>query len=75
MVAADSLAGDSLLADSLAMDTLKNEKKEPLDDPVVYEANDSIVFTKEGFAHLYGNGKVNYQNIRTYFGCYFDEHG
>ena len=45
------------------MDTLKNEKKEPLDDPVVYEANDSIVFTKEGFAHLYGNGKVNYQNI------------
>lgn len=63
MVAADSLAGDSLLADSLAMDTLKNEKKEPLDDPVVYEANDSIVFTKEGFAHLYGNGKVNYQNI------------
>ncbi len=63
MVATDSLAGDSLLADSLAMDTLKNEKKEPLDDPVVYEASDSIVFTKEGFAHLYGNGKVNYQNI------------
>lgn len=59
----DSLATDSLLADSLAMDTLGKEKKEPLDAPVIYEANDSIVFTKEGYAHLYGNGKVNYQNI------------
>ena len=28
-----------------------------------YEASDSIVFTKEGYAHLYGEGKVNYQNI------------
>ena len=59
----DSLAADSLLADSLAMDTLGKEKKEPLDAPVVYEASDSIVFTKEGYAHLYGEGKVNYQNI------------
>ena len=31
--------------------------------PVIYEASDSIVFTKEGYAHLYGEGKVNYQNI------------
>ena len=47
--------------DSLAADTTK--KKEPLDAPVIYEASDSIVFTKEGYAHLYGEGKVNYQNI------------
>lgn len=57
----DSLALDSLGRDSLAADTTK--KKEPLDAPVIYEASDSIVFTKEGYAHLYGEGKVNYQNI------------
>lgn len=57
----DSLALDLLGMDSLAADTTK--KKEPLDAPVIYEASDSIVFTKEGYAHLYGEGKVNYQNI------------
>ena len=31
--------------------------------PVVYEANDSIVFTQGGYAHLYGKGKVNYEKI------------
>lgn len=63
----DSLSSDSLVnADSLAMDSLALDttpKKEPLDAPVIYEASDSIVFTKGGFAHLYGSGKVNYQNI------------
>lgn len=57
----DSLGLDSIGADSLALDT--TPKKEPLDAPVIYEAADSIVFTKGGFAHLYGDGKVNYQNI------------
>lgn len=66
----DSLPSDSLLLDSLATDSLVTDSlasdssdKQPLDAPVVYEASDSIVFTKGGFAHLYGNGKVNYQNI------------
>ena len=52
--------------DPLALDTVGNDTargKDPLDAPVVYEASDSIVFTRGGFAHLYGNGKVNYQNI------------
>ena len=57
----DSVALDSLGMDSLAVDTTK--KKEPLDAPVIYEASDSIVFTKDGYAHLYGEGKVNYRNI------------
>lgn len=70
----DSLGRDSLLhrygattigkdsiADTLVSDTVK--KKQPLDAPVIYEASDSIVFERGGFAHLYGNGKVNYQNI------------
>ncbi len=57
----DSVALDSLGMVSLAVDTTK--KKEPMDAPVIYEASDSIVFTKDGYAHLYGEGKVNYQNI------------
>ena len=51
----DSLATDSLMADSLASDSTD---KQPLDAPVIYEASDSIVFTKGGYAHLYGNGKT-----------------
>ena len=60
-LSADSLRVDTLGTDSLLVDTMP--KKQALDAPVVYEAADSIVFTKGGFAHLYGNGKVNYQNI------------
>lgn len=62
----DSLLFDSLRVDTLAMDSLPKDttpKKQPIDAPVVYEASDSIVFTKGGYAHLFGNGKVNYQNI------------
>ena len=65
-VTADSLQRDSLAMNSLGIDTLTADtakKKEPLDAPVIYEASDSIVFTKGGYAHLYGEGKVNYQNI------------
>ncbi len=57
----DSIAIDSLSSDSIVSDSIK--KKDALDAPVVYEASDSIVFTKGGFAHLYGEGKVNYQKI------------
>ncbi len=57
----DSIAIDSLSSDSIVSDSTK--KKDALDAPVVYEASDSIVFTKGGFAHLYGEGKVNYQKI------------
>ena len=58
----DSLRIDSLhpANDSISMDTVAQPKKEALDAPVAYEANDSIVFTQNGFAHLYGKGKVSY---------------
>lgn len=52
---------DTLRRDSLAIDTTK--KKATLDAPVYYQATDSIVFTRSGYAHLYGKGKVNYQRI------------
>ncbi|MBO4984452.1 MAG: LPS-assembly protein LptD [Bacteroides sp.] len=57
-VARDSLAADTLQTDSVA----PARKKSALDAPVNYEANDSIVFTQSGFAHLYGSGKVTYPN-------------
>ncbi len=53
-------ANDSLPADSL---NAPEPKQNALDAPVTYEANDSIVFTQGGYAHLYGQGKVNYQQI------------
>lgn len=59
----DSLKVDSTLVDTLSIDTVAPKKKQPLDAPVVYEANDSIVFTEGGYAHLYGEGKVNYEKI------------
>ena len=48
--------------DSLALQS-GEPKKQPLSAPVFYEANDSIVFTQNGYAHLYGKGKVNYEKI------------
>ena len=40
------------------------KKKDALDDPVAYESSDSMVWNNGGYASLYGNGKVNYQNIQ-----------
>ncbi len=61
-----ALPNDTLLQDSLKTDTVVIEpvaKKPPLDFPVVYSATDSIVFEQDGYAHLYGDGKVNYDKI------------
>lgn len=60
------MLADTLITDTVAVDTtvtIQPVKKQPLDAPVVYEANDSIVFTQGGYAHLYGQGKVNYEKI------------
>ena len=59
----DSIRVDSLANDTVALDTVGGKKKEPLDAPVVYEANDSIVFTEGSFVNLYGQSKVNYEKI------------
>lgn len=68
VVSPDSLAvrmrNDSLQKDSSVVISNQNKnKKQPLSAPVAYEANDSIVFTGDGYAHLYGQGKVNYEKI------------
>ena len=53
---------DDTLRQSQQPDTLPR-KREALEAPVTYEANDSILFTQAGWGHLYGQGKVNYQQI------------
>ena len=58
---ADAVKVDTLKTDSLAQDTAGKKKKTSLNAPVQYSADDSIVFTHDGYAHLYGNGKVSYQ--------------
>ncbi len=59
----DSIAlSDSLATDTLSVDTV-SKKDEGLDAPVEYEASDSIVFTQNGYAHLYGESKVNYPGV------------
>ncbi len=48
----------------VATDSLKvSKKKQPLDAPVTYSANDSIVLTGAGIAMLHGSGNVKYQNM------------
>ncbi len=52
--------------DSIAQvqDSLEKKKKNSLDAPVSYEAKDSVVFFMgTSHAYLYGDGKVNYDNI------------
>ncbi len=66
IAAQDSIADDTIKtpADSL-LNTQKDttEKKEPLEAPVFYESNDSMVWVMGGNANLYGKGKVKYENI------------
>ncbi len=52
--------------DSIAQvqDSINKKKKKALDAPVKYEAKDSVVFFMgNSLAYLYGDGKVNYDNI------------
>lgn len=48
--------------DSLKRDTIPR-KQTKIEAPITYEASDSIVLTGQGYAHLYGSGKVNYGKI------------
>ncbi len=57
----DTIAQDSIAADSVIIAPVA--AKPPLDFPVVYSATDSIVFEDGGYAHLYGDGKVTYDQI------------
>ena len=50
--------------DSLAMDSLNRKKKNGIDAPVTYSANDSLVYLADSrLAFLYGDAHVQYQNM------------
>ena len=54
---------DSVPTDTVPPDTMPKSKN-ALDMPVTYSAEDSITFDyRHSRAHLYGDGKVNYQNL------------
>lgn len=54
---------DTLQADTLSNDSVKGKKKDAIDSPVYYECVDSMVWSRNGNAYLYGSSKVNYDNI------------
>ena len=50
--------------DSLALDSINRSKKNGIDSPVEYSADDSLTYVAAtGMAHLYGESKVKYQNM------------
>ena len=50
--------------DSLAADSANRQRKNGIDTPVTYSAEDSMTYdTESGIAHLYGNSKVKYDNM------------
>ncbi len=50
--------------DSLALDSANRKKKNGIDYPVHYTADDSLVYHAEsGRAHLFGNANVQYDNM------------
>lgn len=64
-----SLRSASPRADSLSVDSLPNDsaqrKNSGITDPITYTAQDSMVYdANTGLAWLYGNSKVNYQDMR-----------
>ena len=50
--------------DSLRLDSLNRQKKNGIDAPVEFSANDSLIYEAgTGMAHLFGSSHVKYQNM------------
>ena len=55
---------NKVIDDSLRLDSLNRQKKNGIDAPVKYTANDSLTYEAvTGRAHLYGDSHVEYQNM------------
>lgn len=64
----DSVATDTVASNSPSMQKAdsvrpKKENKDAVEDPVYYEAGDSMVWSRSGNAYLYGACKVKYQKV------------
>ena len=54
---------NKVIDDSLALDSMNRMRKNGIDSPVKYTANDSLTYeAASGRAYLYGNSHVEYQN-------------
>ncbi len=55
---------NKVIDDSLRLDSLNRKKKNGIDSPVKYSANDSLTYMAgTGTAHLFGESHVEYQNM------------
>ena len=55
---------NKVIDDSLRLDSLNRQRKNGIDSPVKYSANDSLTYLAgSGTAHLYGDSHVEYQNM------------
>ncbi len=55
---------NKVIDDSLRQDSLNRQKKNGIDAPVVFSANDSLIYdASSGMAHLFGQSHVEYQNM------------
>ena len=55
---------NKVIDDSLRLDSLNRQKKNGIDAPVVFSANDSLIYeASSGMAHLFGSSHVEYQNM------------
>ncbi len=55
---------NKVVDDSLALDSVNRARKNGIDAPVRYSANDSLTYEAgSGTAHLYGDSHVEYQNM------------
>ena len=63
----DSLGMGMLMTDSLGTDSVGYDsipkKESSLSSPVYYQANDSMVMTREGNAYLHGKGELKYESM------------
>ena len=63
----DSIASVKDTVSAAVQDSIQKgpkKKKDALEDPVVYESNDSMIWNNGGYASLYGQSRVDYQNIQ-----------
>ncbi len=55
---------NKVIDDSLRLDSLNRQKKNGIDAPVKFSANDSLIYeASSGMAHLFGDSHVEYQNM------------
>ena len=55
---------NKVVDDSLRLDSLNRQRKNGIDSPVEFSANDSLIYEAgTGMAHLFGSSHVKYQNM------------